>query len=76
MSNRHYGWNAPDPFLMSSLNTTNIECIERGLVVMGCVVDVVRGYSAVLNGDFQKGAWGIPTLWVKGGSRIKSKFGK
>ena len=43
---------------------------------MGCVVDVVRGYSAVLNEDFQKGAWGIPTLWVKGGNRIKSKLGR
>ena len=34
-----------DPFWMSSLNTTNIGRIERGLVVMGFVLDVVRGIS-------------------------------
>ena len=28
------------PFWTSSLNTTNIGLVERGLVVMGCVVDV------------------------------------
>ena len=31
---------APDPLWMFSLNTTNIGRIERGLVVMGSVVDV------------------------------------
>ena len=29
--------------------------IAWGLVVMGCVVDVVRGYYPVLNEDVQKG---------------------
>ena len=35
---------------MSSLNTTYIGRIERGLVVMGCVVDVVRGLLANIKG--------------------------
>ena len=37
------GLGMPVPFLDVGLkNTTNIGRIERGLVVMGCVVDVVR----------------------------------
>ena len=49
--------NAPDPLWMSSLNTTNIGRIERGLVVMGCVVDVIRVYT-VLNEDMWKNTQG------------------
>ena len=34
----------PTPFSMSLLNTINIGRIERGLVLMCCVSDVIRGY--------------------------------
>ena len=37
--------------------------MERGLVVMGCVADVVRVLCyTVLNEDIQKGVGGIPTM--------------
>ena len=37
----------PVPFLIVGLkNTTNKGCIERGLGVMGCVLDLVRRYSS------------------------------
>ena len=45
----------PPPFRIPPSNTTNIGRIERGFVVMGCVLDVVRGYYAVLNECIQKG---------------------
>ena len=48
----------PAPFWTSSLNTTNEGRIKRGIVAMGCVVDVVRGYYPVLNEDIQKGGRG------------------
>ena len=50
----------PTPFWMSSLNTTNIGRIERGLVVMGCVVDVVRGVLASIKRGHPERGRGIP----------------
>ena len=49
----------PTPFWMSSLNTTEIVRIERGLVVMGCVADVVRGVLAVIKRGNQERVGGI-----------------
>ena len=40
---------------MASLNRSEHRTIERGLVVMGCVVDVVRGVLAsIKRGDVEK----------------------
>ena len=47
---------------MSSLNAANIGIIDRGLVAMDCVVDVIRAYQPVLNEDIEQGVGGIPTL--------------
>ena len=48
--------NAPDPFRMASLNTTNIGSIERGLVVMGFVVDAITGVSpSIKRGHRERG---------------------
>ena len=47
---------------MSSLNTTNIGRIERGLVVMGCVLDVVRGVLASIKGGHPERVGGIPRV--------------
>ena len=52
------------PFWMSSLNTTNIGRIERGLVVMGCVVDVVRVSASIKQGQVEK--QGIPNFCIRG----------
>ena len=49
---------------MASLNTTNIGRIGRGLVVMSCVVDYVRGggYYPLLYDDILKGVGGTPRI--------------
>ena len=54
MTNLEYHW-------MSSLNTTNIGRIERGLVVLGCVVDVVRAVLASIKRGHPERVGGIPT---------------
>ena len=55
-----------DPFPMSSLNTTNVGRIERGLVVMGFVLDVTSGYYPIFNGGVQKGvrAFLLCRCWI------------
>ena len=51
---------------MSSLNTTNIGRIERGLVVMDCVVDVVREVFASIKRGHPEMVRGIPRLLTHG----------
>ena len=48
----------PTPLMMSSLNATNIGRVKRGLVAMGCVVDVVRVVLPnIKRGRPERGRW-------------------
>ena len=76
---------APDPlapFWMASLNTINIGRIERGIVVIGCALDVVRGALACIKRGHREKGWAhsstkVPanhTRWIFAGSAYFALF--